>query len=117
MTTQSPLTAAKARFNIDEKDPAKARAAAKSKLVEAVQKLTDDGLWIDRVGDKGLAHVSNKKLLKLLDTLTAVKEFGGRDAVVKAIAEKEGRAKDKHYGAHFADWSTPRLWDYHQNAN
>ena len=112
---QSPLAIAKARFDITETDPTKARVAAKEKLVAAVKKLTDDGLWIDRVNDdKGLEHVSNKKLLRLLDTLTAVKEFGGRSAVIESIAKAESR-KDKDYAERFAAWPTPKLWDYHQN--
>lgn len=112
----SPLAAAKKRFGIDEKDPTKARQAAKKKLVDAVQKHVDGGLWIDRLSDKGLDHVSNKKLLHLLDVLESVKkDFGDRDGLIKAILEAEGR-KDATYAAHFADWSTPRLWDRLQAA-
>ncbi len=110
---QSPLAAAKARFDITEEDPTKARKAAKEKLVAAVKALTEDGLWIDRVNeDKSLENVSNKKLLNLLDVLTAVKDAGGRDAVVNSILEAEGRKGDKHYAEHFGKWPTPRLWDY-----
>ena len=109
----SPLAAAKQRFGITEKNPTEARKQAKAKLVEAVEKLTSGGLWIDRVNaDKGLGLVSNQKLLQLVETLEAVKErFGSREKLVAAIIEAEGRTKDKFYATHFSDWSTPRLWD------
>ncbi|MEM6956497.1 MAG: hypothetical protein AAF411_25565 [Myxococcota bacterium] len=115
---QSPLAAAKARFDITEQDPTKARKAAKEKLIAAVKGLVDsDGLWIDRVNEsKGLETVSNKKLLHLHDVLSAVKEFGGRDAVIKAIVEAEGRSKDAHFAKHFEDFPTPKLWDHYRAA-
>ena len=114
----SPLTRAKQLFDIDEKDPSKARKQAKDKLVAAVQKLADGGLWLDRTNeDKGLEHVSNAKLLRLHETLTAVKEkFGDRDALIEGILEAEGRKKDAPYKNRFASWPTPRLWDYFKSA-
>ncbi len=112
----TPLAAAKKRFGIDEKDPTKARKATKTKLVAAVKKHVDGGLWTDGLGDKGLEHVSNAKLLRLLDVLDTIKsEFKTRDALVKAILEAEGR-KDATFSKHFADWSSPRLWDRLQAA-
>lgn len=114
---QSPLAIAKAKFNISEENPTLARKAAKEKLVSAVEALTNDGLWIDRVdSEKGLRCVSNKKLLKLHTTLTAVKDAGGREGVIKSILESEKRTKDAHYAARFEKWPTPRLWDYYQNS-
>jgi len=112
----SPLQAAKKRFDITENDPAEARKQVKTKLVEAVRSVADAGdLWVDRLNeDKGLEHVSNKKLLRLLETFEAVKGFGGRDKVIAAIVAGEGRDKDKFYKAHFAEWSTKRLWDHYQ---
>lgn len=108
----SPLQIAKKRFGIDEKDPTKARQEAKKKLVAAVEKLTSGGLWIDRVNDeKGLESVSNKHLLRLLETLEAVKaEHGSRDKLIEAIVTLQGR-KDPGFKARYEDWSTPRLWD------
>jgi hypothetical protein len=112
----SPLQAAKKRFGIEESNPTLARKAVKEKLVDAVQKLSDDGLWIDRVnGAKGLATVSNKKLLHLLDVLEAVKKHGGRSKVVSDVVELDGR-KDATYAARFDKWSTPRLWDAYKAA-
>ncbi|MEM9072590.1 MAG: hypothetical protein AAGE52_29045 [Myxococcota bacterium] len=119
----SPLSLAKKRFGIDEKDPTKARKAAKEKLVAAVQKLADGGLWIDRVNDeKGLESVSNKKLLRLLDTLEAVKaEHGTREKLIDALIELAGGRKDGGFRDRFESWSTPRLWDRYvadkKNAN
>ena len=114
--TQSPLAAVKARFDISETDPTKARKAAKEKLLAAVKKLTEDGLWIDRVNEaKGLETVSNKKLLHLHDVLNAVKDFGGRAAVIKGIGEAEGR-KDAGFAARFEEYPTPKLWDYYKSA-
>ena len=115
----SPLSRAKKLFDIDEKDPTKARKQAKEKLVAAVQKLADGGLWIDRTNDeKGLDHVSNAKLLRLHEVLTAVKEkFGDRDSLIDGIVKAEGREKDATYKNRFASWPTPRLWDYYQSAS
>ena len=46
---------------------AKERFTSKEKLIDAVQKLATDDLWLDRVNKvKGLAKVSNAKLLRLL---------------------------------------------------
>ena len=86
---------------------------SKEKLVKEVEALAKGDLWIDRVNpDKGLSLASNKQLLNLHEVLTAVKsEFGSRSAMVDAIVEKEGRAKDADYKSHFEGWSTPRLWD------
>jgi hypothetical protein len=116
--TPSPLSRAKKLFDIDEKDPTKARKQAKEKLVAAVQKLADGGLWLDRVNDeKGLEHVSNAKLLRLHEVLTAVKEkFGDRDSLIEGIVKAEGREKDATYAKRFESWPTPRLWDYYQSA-
>ncbi len=113
----SPLQVAKKRFGVDEKDPTKARKAAKAKLVSAVKALADEGLWIDRVNaGKGLDSVPNKKLLRLLDTLEAVKaEFGSRDKLIDGIVALEGR-KDPGFRARFERWPTPRLWDAYRAA-
>ena len=114
----SPLTRAKKLFDIDETDPVKSRKQAKEKLVSAVQKLADGGLWLDRTNqDKGLEHVSNSKLLRLHETLTAIQEkFSDRDALIEGIVKAEGRDKDGGYKNRFVKWPTPRLWDYYKSA-
>lgn len=101
MTKKSPLAQMKERFT------------DKAGLLKAVEGLASGDLWIDRTNaDKGLAHVSNAKLVKLHDTLTAVKkEFGSRAALIDAIAKSENRAKDDGYKARLEKFSTPRLLD------
>lgn len=91
----------------------------KEKLVAAVQKLATDELWLDRVNEtKGLARVSNAKLLRLIDTLGSVKErFGTRAKLVDAILELEKRTKDAGYKARLEGFPTPRLLDLHGAAD
>ena len=103
---KSPLQMVKEKFE------------SKEALVKAVEKLAAGDLWIDRVNDdKGLEHVSNRKLLHLHEVLTAVKsEFGSRDALIEKIAELDGRQKDADYRNRFGRWSTPRLWDRYRQA-
>ena len=88
----------------------------KQKLVAAVEKLGTDELWLDRVSEtKGLARVSNAKLLRLHETLSAVKEkFGSRAKLIDAILASEKRAKDKGYRARLEKYPTPRLYDLQQ---
>ena len=65
--------------------------------------------------EKGLEHVSNKKLLHLEEVLQAVsKEVGSRDKLVDAIAKAQGRDKDEAYKARLGEESTPALWDRYQ---
>ena len=96
----------------------KERFQSKEKLVEAVQKLATDDLWLDRVSaEKGLTKVSNQKLLKLHDVLTdASKRFGSRDKLVSAILELKKRSKDAGYGASLKKAPLPQLLDLHQSA-
>ena len=67
----------------------------KAKLVEAVEKLTGEDLWVSRTNkEKGLAHVSNAKLLRLHSVFTEVKaRFGTREKLIEAILELEKRGK------------------------
>jgi hypothetical protein len=103
--SQSPLAAVKKRFE------------NKEKLVAAVQKLATSELWIDRVnGTKGLARVSNAKLVRLHDVLTDAKErFGSRDKLIGAIIELSKRAKDKDYAESLGKYPLPRLLDLHRS--
>jgi hypothetical protein len=97
----------------------KERFGDKSKLVAAVTQLATADLWLDRVNEvKGLARVSNVKLLKLHDTLAAVKkDFGSRAKLIAEILKLEKRQKDDGYKARLDGFSTPRLADLHQAAN
>ncbi len=88
---------------------------SKGKLVEAVQKLATDDLWIDRVnGTKGLGKVSNQKLLRLHELLSDAKQrFGSRQKLVSAILELEKRSKDKGYSSRLEGYPIGRLLDLH----
>ncbi|MEB2310642.1 MAG: hypothetical protein OZ921_00310 [Sorangiineae bacterium] len=88
----------------------------KAKLVAAVRALATDELWLDRVNaTKGLAHVSNAKLLRLVDILGTVKErFGSRAQLIDAILALDGRSTDGGYKARLAKFPTPRLFDHHE---
>jgi hypothetical protein len=85
----------------------------KAKLVAAVEKLAKDDLWLARTNeDKGLAHVSNAKLLRLHAVLSEVNDkFGSRDKLVAAILELEKRTKDDGYKARLSKYPAPRLLD------
>jgi hypothetical protein len=102
---KSPLALVKERFS------------DKAGLVKAVEALAQGDLWIDRVGARGLAHASNAQLLKLHDTLSAVKkEFGTRAALVDAVLSAEKRSKDAGLRARLESYSTPRLYDAYKSA-
>ncbi|MBV9948227.1 MAG: hypothetical protein JOZ69_15350 [Myxococcales bacterium] len=106
MASKSPLAVMKEAFG------------EKSKLVEAVEKLVDDSLWLARVNEKkGLAHVSNAKLLRLHATFSEVKEkFGSRDKLIDAILELEKRSKDADLRQKLEAWPVPRLYDAYRSA-
>ena len=90
----------------------------KAALVAAVEKLTGTDLWVARTNkDKGLAHVSNAKLLRLHAIFTTVKEkFGTRDKLVSAVLELEKRSKDTGMQHKLSEWPVPRLWDAYRSA-
>ena len=105
MPAKTPLSAVKEKFG------------DKAKLVEALEKLTGDALWVSRTNkDKGLAHVSNAKLLRLHATFTQVKEkFGTREKLIDAILELETRTKDAEYKTKLSGWPVPRLFDAYRS--
>ena len=90
----------------------------KAKLVAALGPLTNDDLWVDRVNEtKGLARVSNAKLLRLFSVLSAVKEkFGTRSKLVDAICEIEKRVKDEGFKKRLLAYPVPRLYDAYRSA-
>jgi hypothetical protein len=90
----------------------------KAKLVAEIEKLAkDEDLWVGRLNKhKGLAHVSNAKLLKLQATFAAVKEkFGTRAKLIDAILEVEKRVKDDGYKIRLTAFPVPRLWDLYRS--
>src|SRR5580658_2122500 len=103
MPTRTPLAVVKDKFG------------DKKKLVE---KLTGEALWVSRTNkDKGLAHVSNAKLLRLHATFTAVKEkFGTREKLIDAILEIEKRSKVGGLRQRLLEWPVPRLFDTYKSA-
>lgn len=91
----------------------------KAKLVAEVEKFTkDEALWVGRTNEsKGLAHVSNAKLLKLHATFKAVKEkFGSRAKLIDAICEIEKRTKDEGFKKRLGAYPVPRLFDMYNSA-
>jgi len=105
MSSKSPLARVKEQFG------------DKEKLVAAVEKLGGDDLWVARTNEnKGLAHVSNAKLLRLHSVLSEVKEkFGTRAKLVDAILELEKRTKDAGYKERLSAWPVPRLYDTYRS--
>jgi hypothetical protein len=100
-------------------DIVKKQFGDKGKLVAELEKFTkDDDLWVSRTNqDKGLAHVSNAKLLRLHRTFTEVKEkFGSRAKLIDAIAEIEKRTKDEGYKKRLGAFPVPRLYDMYKSA-
>jgi hypothetical protein len=89
----------------------------KAKLISAVQALATSALWLDRVNaDKGLAKVSNAKLLRLHAALSRAKqEFGTRDKLIGAVLDLDKRGKDEGYKARLGAYPLPRLLDLHDS--
>ena len=105
--SKSPLADVKAKFG------------EKSKLVEAVEKFTNEDLWVARTNkSKGLAHVSNAKLLRLHAIFAEVKEkFGTREKLIAAILELTKRQGDDGYKAGLGKFPVPRLYDLYKSTN
>ena len=89
----------------------------KGKLVSAVQALATSALWLDRVSaDKGLAKISNAKLLRLHTALSRAKEqFGSRDKLIGAVLSLGKRTGDEGYKSRLAGYPLPRLLDLHDS--
>ena len=89
----------------------------KAKLVEALEKLTGEDLWMPRTNkNKGLAHVSNAKLLRLHAIFEAVKKkFGTREKLIDAILELMKRSKDDGFKTRLGRYPVPRLYDLYKS--
>lgn len=96
----------------------KERFESKEKLVAAIQALATQDLWLDRVNEeKGLARISNAKLLRLHAALEdAKKRFGSREKLIAAVLEVEKRTKDAGYKSRLEGYPLPRLLDLHASA-
>ncbi len=102
---QSPIQIVKAKFG------------DKGKLIAAIEAFTASDLWVSRTNkEKGLAHVSNAKLLRLHDIFTEVKEtFGSRSKLIEAILELKKRVTDAAYRSNLAKYPVPRLHDMYKS--
>jgi hypothetical protein len=102
---KSPLAIVKEKF----KD--------KKSLVKELEKFTGDDLWVSRENkDKGLAHVSNAKLLRLHTIFAEVKDkFGSRAKLIDAIVELLKRGKDEGFKARLGNYPVPRLYDMYKS--
>jgi hypothetical protein len=107
MPTKTPLALVKDKFG------------DKAKLVEAVEAFVNDDLWVSRTNkEKGLAHVSNAKLLRLHAIFTEVKQkFGTREKLIAAILDTEKRSKDEGFRQRLLAWPVPRLFDAYKSAS
>ena len=96
----------------------KERFESKEKLVAAIEQLATSELWLDRVNaDRGLARVSNAKLLRLHAALEDAKNrFGSREKLIASVLEAEKRTKDAGYKARLEGYPLPRLLDLHASA-
>lgn len=108
MSKKSPLATVKDKFG------------DKAKLVAELETFTKDSdLWVSRVNEKkGLAHVSNAKLLRLHATFSEVKQkFGTRAKLIDAICELEKRTKDDGFKKRLGAYPVPRLYDMYKSAS
>lgn len=96
----------------------KEKFGSKEQLVAAIEKLATADLWLDRVNEnRGLARVSNAKLLRLHAALEdAQQRFGSRAKLIDAVLEAEKRAKDEGYRTRLEGYPLPRLLDLHASA-
>jgi hypothetical protein len=106
MASKTPLSLVKEKFG------------DKAKLVEALEKLTSQDLWVARTNkNKGLGRVSNVKLLRLHATFAEVKEkFGTRDKLIDALLDTLQRSKDAGFRQRVSEWPVPRLVDAYKSA-
>lgn len=104
--SKTPLSQVKEKFE------------SKEKLVAAIEKMATQDLWLDRVNqDRGLARVSNAKLLRLHAALEdAKKRFGSRAKLIAAVLEAEKRTKDEGFKTRLEGYPLPRLLDLHAAA-
>lgn len=115
----SPLQEVIDRFgNNEETNVTLARKEAKEALVKAVREHVKKGdLLEDEFSDRGIEHVSNKKLLKLHDLAVLIQEeVGSRAALIDKLADLEGHGKDADYREHLEGFRLPELYSRYQAA-
>jgi hypothetical protein len=100
MSQSSPLSRVKEKFG------------GKDKLVDQIVGLL--GSTGDEPKDelrKRLLGAANRKLIRLHDVATGLKQHGGHDKLADAAAAGIGRAKDKDYVQKLTTYSAGRLLD------
>ena len=99
MPTKSPLEVVNDTFG------------GKDKLVEKLVGLLESDEPKEELRKRLLA-VANKKLLRLQQIASLVKEkYGSREKLLEQLAGSTGRAKDKDYKTRLESFTTPRLVD------
>lgn len=85
----------------------------KAAVVAAVEQVASGDWWIPRTSkNKGLAQVSNRKLLRLCHIFREVKDrFGSREKLVEAVALLQNRANDRSYLTRLSVYPVSRLYD------
>ncbi len=96
----------------------KTRFGDKSKLLDALKPFLGEDLWVGRTNDdKGIARISNAKLVRLFDTFTTVKsKWGTRAKLIDAVVEASGKQKDPGFRTRIEGWPVPRLYDSYKAA-
>jgi len=89
----------------------------KEKLVDAIVDVVERADEDKAALKKRLLAASNSKLMRLLATAKDVKELGGRDKLVDAVAEKQGKGKDKDYRMRLEGYTIGRLLDMYRVAS
>jgi len=95
----------------------KERFGSKDGLVKELKAMFDKGeLFVERLNaDKGLAHVANRKLLRLHEVATEVKDrFTTRAKLTEDLLKMLKREKDEGFKARLEAWGLPRLWDFYK---
>jgi hypothetical protein len=96
----------------------KERFGSKDKLVKELKALFDKGeLFAERLNpEKGIAHVANRKLLRLYDVANEIKErFSTRAKLTDDLLKMLKREKDTGLKERFDKWGLPRLWDHYKS--
>jgi hypothetical protein len=94
------------------------RFGSKEGLIKEIEKLTAKKDFLaDRFSEKGLEHVSNRKLLRLHRLVTEVSnQFPDRAALVDAYLELANRSRDEHYREKLRSYTLGRIYDMYKVA-
>lgn len=96
----------------------KEKFGSKENLIQEIQNLIKKSdFLIEKFNEeKGMASVSNKKLLKIHNTISLIKDkFGSREALITELLSLKNRIKDNGFKLRLEKWSLPRLFDYYNS--